>query len=120
MEPPSGILAMTLTLRNKVNGSYILRPENLTKDDDWSVEYTLSPVAEERRAWALYQACQTRRKKKLDDNQPDRDAQKVDFYIQNLRKLTRSGREFQKEMAERDKARPLQVLGRDLQRSEEV
>ena len=56
MEPPSGILAMTLTLRNKVNGSYILRPENLTKDDDWSVEYTLSPVAEERRAWALYQA----------------------------------------------------------------
>ena len=106
------VLAMTLTIRNKVNGSYVRRPIELDGKDLWSIEYSLEEVSKPERAWSLYQACQTRRKKKLEEN--DKRSEEDDAannYVQNLRRMSKKGAEWRKQMDERDKGIPLKVLG---------
>ena len=106
-----GILAMTLTLRNKVNGKYVLRPLKMTATDEWTVEYSLTEVSDQTRARALYNACQLRRKKKMERALvPDEDEGGVNGYIQNLRNLSTSGRKWRKKQDKMDSERPVQVL----------
>lgn len=107
------LLAMTLTLRNKVNDEFVQRPETLSADDVWSIEYTLVDVPDEGRARALYEACQVRRRKKLDSGMVPEGADVISNYLRNLREMSMRGKEWRKEMDESDRRRPLWVLGRD-------
>lgn len=106
------VLALTLTIRNKVNESYVLRPENLGAKDQWTMEYSLDEVPKPDRAWSLYQACKMRRRKKLDDvNRRGESDDEVDAYIRKLREMSRKGAEWRKKQDEKDSALPVQVLG---------
>lgn len=104
------ILAMTLTLRNQVNGEYVLRPEKMTAADEWSIEYSLVEVSEQRRARALYQACQRRRSKKMEALSVREDAEVVNYYVQMLRDMSAKGRAWRKEQDRKDRKQPVQVL----------
>ncbi|KAL8855191.1 MAG: hypothetical protein Q9221_000097 [Calogaya cf. arnoldii] len=105
------IMALTLTIRNKVNQNYVVRPEDLGAKDQWTMEYSLDEVSNPDRAWSLYQACQLRRRKKLDslNGRGDSDDE-VDFYIKRLRQMSREGAEWRKKQDEKDKASPVKVL----------
>ena len=109
--PLRDVLAMTLTVRNKVNGSFVLRPENITAADRWSLEYSLVDVPDAGRARALYEACRARRKKKLDAPMPVEDEAMMNYYMRNLRTLSEQGRQWRKDMDEKDRGRPVQILG---------
>ena len=111
-EAPKKILAMTLTLRNKVNGTFVLRPAALKNTDKWNVEYALVEVTDDSRAWALYQACIKRREKKL-TSLPEEDAENVSFYVQKLRNLSNEGRKWRQQVDDDDKLKPVRVLGRE-------
>ena len=102
-------LAMTLTLRNKVNGEYVHRPEKMSAADEWSIEYSLTDLSE-RRARVLYNACQLRRKKKMESKLVSDEHEGVPGFIQNLRALSRKGRNWRKEQDKMDEERPVQVL----------
>lgn len=104
------ILAMTLTLRNKLNGEYVLRPVRMTAADEWSIEYSLNEVSEQSRARALYKACQTRRGKKMGKPLVPEDAEVISDYIQNLREMSAKGRAWRKEQDKKDRKRPVEVL----------
>ena len=112
-ETASGLLAMTLTLRNRLNGKYVLRPEKMAPEDVWTVDYSLVEVPNERRARALYEACQKRREKKLDSHEVPEDAEVISQYLKNLRDLSIRGRNWRKEMDEKDRKSPPKVLGRE-------
>src|SRR5207248_4902448 len=88
------ILAMTLTLRNKVNDRYVTRPDELTKSDKWSIEYTMTEIESPSRAWSLYRACQARRKKALDDSIREEGNVARNYYIEKMRELSQKGREW--------------------------
>lgn len=103
------ILAMTITLRNKVNGQFVLRPEQMTAADEWSIEYSLSEVTEQPRARALYEACRRRRSKKMEQVVPE-NAEVINGYIQRLREMSAKGRAWRKEQDKRDTERPVEVL----------
>ncbi len=90
----SPILAMTLTTRNKVNGSYVTRPTKLTESDQWSVEYSLAEIESPSKAWNLYGACQNRRKKKLDDDEQKEEDVAKNYYLRKIRDLSEKGREW--------------------------
>lgn len=104
------LLAMTLTIRNKVNAEYVTRPEILTARDTWTVEYSLSEIKHADQAWDLYRACQKRRMKKL---VPDED-EEISRYIQELREMSQRGSIWRRVMDEGDKLRPPTVLGQEL------
>lgn len=107
---PKDVLAMTLTLRNKVNGKYVLRPEKMTAADKWSIEYSLVEVSEQSRARTLYEACQRRRSKKWEVSSMSEDTEVITGYIQRLREMTEKGRAWRKEQDKKDRKRPVQVL----------
>ena len=104
----SKLLAMTLTIRNIVNGEYVRHPLNLSSADKWEVEYSLAEVSPRSRAWVLYQKCQVRREKKLSNEAEDDDS--VNYYIRTLRKISRKGALWRKEMDKQEKAKPKVVL----------
>ena len=106
---PKELLAMTLTVRNKVNGKFVLRPEKFTAQDRWTVEYALADVQSAGRAWTLYRASQARRRKQLEASDED-EGKTADWYIRNLRELSRKGKEWRAQQDEMDKGRPKVVL----------
>lgn len=108
--PSQDILAMTLTIRNKVNGEDVLRPEIMTAADEWSIEYSLTEIPTQSKAIALYHACKVRRRKKMESSLMPDDEDAVSGYIQSLRKLSRQGRRWRKKQDQMDRERPVQVL----------
>ncbi len=108
----SSLLAMTLTIRNKVNGKYVLRPSNLAEDDNWSVEYSLAEVPTASRAWSLYGACQARRKARMDSSNTDNeDDAAANYYLRRMRDLSEKGREWRKVQDSIDQQNEKVVLG---------
>ena len=105
------VLAMTLTIRNRVNDSYVLRPENLSASDKWSVEYAMAEVGDRGKAWSLYQASQARRRKALEHDEEADENKRLDGFMRNLRDLSEKGEKWRQEQDERDRGRPIVVLG---------
>ena len=108
--PSEDIFAMTLTIRNKVNGQYVLRPQKMNGTDEWSIEYSLTEVTAQSRARKLYEACQMRRRKKLETPLVPENAELISDYIKRLREMSMEGRRWRKQQDMMDRERPVQVL----------
>jgi hypothetical protein len=98
------VLAMTLTIRNKVNGDYVVRPINLHKDDKWEVEYALAEVPQLERARLLYEATKRRRFQALSSAKKIQDNPWNSAYLQNLRNLSNKGRYWRQAQTKIDEA----------------
>lgn len=96
-EQSSPLLAMTLTVRNKVDDKYVVRPENLHRSQKWAVEYSLAEIPSASRAWSLYGACQMRRKKKLDDDDVNEEDVAKNYYLRRMREMSEQGRKWRKQ-----------------------
>jgi hypothetical protein len=86
------LMGWTLTVRNKVNGGYVDRPNKIQEDDDWKIEYNVQEIPEESR-WKLYDALKDRRRALV-----SKEDQEVDKSLQNYRSLiqrySKRGREW--------------------------
>jgi hypothetical protein len=104
------VLAMTLTIRNKVNGRYVDRPNNINEKTDWLVEYALAEVPSSQQANKLYAAAKLRREQVLtkakDKGQDDRN----NIFIENIKKLSRKGREWLKRQEKLEADLPVKTL----------
>ncbi|QSZ30672.1 hypothetical protein DSL72_000230 [Monilinia vaccinii-corymbosi] len=108
------ILAMHLAIRNKVNGVYTVRPENLKATDNWTVEYALSEIPQPEKAVNLYQACQKRRKMALSrSDEPGGNKWAEDRnnkFILNLKSLAMKGRLWRQETTQKEAGLPIKTL----------
>lgn len=82
------LLAMIVTIRNKVNGDYVLRPEALETEDQWEVEYSVTEVAQPK-AGTLHRECLARREALF--NRRDDTA---NYYTAQLREYALKGKDF--------------------------
>ncbi|KAI9832511.1 MAG: hypothetical protein M1819_004300 [Sarea resinae] len=112
-EPDRRLLGMILTVRNKVNGQYVLRPEDLSPQDKWSVEYALAEIPTQSRAWSLYAACQNRRKLRLDNQEDDGVDIAKNYYLRRMRELSAKGKEWRALRDEEDQQKETFVLGQE-------
>ncbi|KAF3770767.1 hypothetical protein M406DRAFT_22057, partial [Cryphonectria parasitica EP155] len=85
------LFGMVLTIRNKVNGKHVDRPEKLEADDSWDVEYTMEEVTNPNRKQELYSAIQNRRKAA---HWKDPKGDSFAAFGGALRKYTKKGRDF--------------------------
>ncbi|PSS10590.1 hypothetical protein M430DRAFT_108123, partial [Amorphotheca resinae ATCC 22711] len=107
--PKVDVLAMTLTIRNKINGEYIERPVDLHKDDKWTVEYALAEIPQAERASLLYEATKRRRFQALSNAK--KETPWNNHFMENLRKLSIKGREWREGQNKIDEAEgPPKVL----------
>ncbi|KAJ8064764.1 hypothetical protein OCU04_007075 [Sclerotinia nivalis] len=112
-EAPKEILAMHLAIRNKVDGAYTVRPEKLTIDQKWTVEYALSEIPEQEKAMNLYKACQTRRKTALrrsDEPESKWAEERNDRFIAHLKHLAKNGRAWRQKITKKEANEPVKTL----------
>ncbi|KAF2970028.1 hypothetical protein GQX73_g3554 [Xylaria multiplex] len=107
----SELLGLTLTIKNKVNGVYVERPEKLRKSDDWTVEYEIGEI-DQTRATRLYKQCMERRRKVLVDT-GDKEVEWHQMFQGNLKIHTQEGREYRKQETQRAEGRPVYMVGTD-------
>lgn len=110
VNPDREVLGMILTLRNKVNGQYVTRPDDLKKSSNWTVEYAIEELPEER-AKTLYESCLARRHKELAGIKQRKEYD--NRFRENLEKLSDAGRKFRQKEVEKAKTRPVYVYGID-------
>ncbi|GFF35914.1 hypothetical protein IFM58399_04373 [Aspergillus lentulus] len=108
-EAPRELLAMTLMVKNKMNGYYVERPTNFTASDKWTVQWELTEVKQPQ-AQSLYTACQNRRAKALAIRGEGESGVAANVYIRKLRELAKQGREFRRREDALDKKRGVVVL----------
>ena len=99
------LLAMTLTILNRVNGWYVARPTQLSKEDRWTIEYSLAEISPAR-AWATYDACRKRRKDIYEEDQEE-----ITQYMRRLQHLSRTGRRWREAQDAREAKAAPAVLG---------
>ncbi|TGJ83428.1 hypothetical protein E0Z10_g5342 [Xylaria hypoxylon] len=104
----SELLALTLTIKNKVNDAYVDRPNELRQDDDWTVEYEIQEVRQPR-AKKLYEKLKERRRKDLYDT-GDKDTEWYKMFEGNLKKHTQKGRDFRKQETELTEGQPVYTV----------
>lgn len=106
------LLGMVLTIRNRVNGSYVQRPEELDAADKWDVEYNLEELSDAQ-AKNLYVPLLNRRKKTLETDAESKDKGWQWLFEGNLKKTTNQGREFRRKENQLAKTRPVYVVGEE-------
>ncbi|KAI0119986.1 mitochondrial protein Pet127-domain-containing protein [Nemania sp. FL0031] len=105
------LLAFTLTIKNRVNGAYVHRPNNLQKDDDWTVEYEIQEVKQPR-AQRIYAQLKERRRKIFEDT-GDKEAEWYKMFQGNLHEFTQKGRAFREQEKRRVEGQPVYMVGTD-------
>jgi len=111
--PPADLLAMTLTIRNKVDGEYVARPVDLSDGQKWTIEYALVDIAEKERSALLYEACKRRRFESLhydEEGEPDPLSYNT-IFMKELKDLAKKGRQWRNQVDKEDSKRPVRVLG---------
>ncbi len=106
------IMAMTLTIRNKINGKYVAQPDerNYPPGAKWAVEYALAEIKDTSRAKALYRACKLRRQR-IFEKIPDLASENFQNpFFQRIRDLSQEGRTWREEQKEIEAKLPVKTL----------
>jgi hypothetical protein len=82
------LIGWTLTVRSKVNGDYVDRPENLQDQDSWELEYHIKEIGNNM-LWKSYNAIKERRSK-LAPNQGTTES--LEHYRDLIKRYTKRGR----------------------------
>ncbi|CAI6333409.1 unnamed protein product [Periconia digitata] len=91
----------TLAIRNKVNGDYVTRPENLGPEDNWSVEYHFNELSQDS-VWMLYNKVKLERENLIGE-QRAADRIGLEFYRRIIHKYSKGGRQWRAEQDVIDK-----------------
>lgn len=103
------LLGMTLTIKNKVNGSYVERPNKLGKGDNWTVEYEIEEV-QEPRAQKIYTQLKDRRRKVFIDT-GDKDREWYKMWKGSLDDFTKKGRAYRQRETLKAEGQPMYMVG---------
>ncbi|KAK4242511.1 mitochondrial protein Pet127-domain-containing protein [Achaetomium macrosporum] len=108
------LYGLILTVRNKVDGQYVERPEKLKRKQRWTVEYAFEEMRPDR-ARNLYKAVLNRRRKLLyPDNGGEGESNKwYSMFQGRLKRYSMRGRSFRRREERRMRERPVYVYGSD-------
>jgi len=98
--PTGPLMGWTLAVRNRVNGVYVERPENISPEDKWTVEYHIKEIAPEAR-WNLYSKVKDDRQKLIGRTEEGENTG-LENYRRIIRNFSNRGRRWreQQDMAD--------------------
>ncbi|KGQ07240.1 mRNA degradation protein [Beauveria bassiana D1-5] len=103
-ESSKELLGLYLTIRNKVDGKFVPRPERLGPNSEWEVQYAVREMSDDR-AQRLYKQIKTRRRKILDIDAAERASSWHRMFEGSLPALSKSGASYRAErMKEEEEA----------------
>lgn len=89
----SELHGMVLVVRNNKNGKACPRIEDLTQDDEWTLDYSLLDMVDKSRAWNHYGPLLERRRKLLTRTLEDEETM-AQSYLNLMRKLSKQSRDW--------------------------
>lgn len=98
----------TLTIRNKVNGHYVKRPENLEPEDNWQIEYHISDIDNES-AWKLYTATKERRRQLVGKDDEEQNKGLIN-YRRVIQRYASRGRKWRAQQDQINEERGVQMF----------
>jgi hypothetical protein len=101
------LMGWTLTVRNKVNGHYLKRPEGLEPDDNWQLEYHINEI-EGGAAWGIYNKLKERRRQLIGLNDEEVD-KGLTSYRKVIQRYASRGRKWRATQDQINEARGVQV-----------
>lgn len=102
------LMGWTLTVRNKVNGHYLKRPEKLEPDDNWQIEYHINEI-EETSVWDLYNSVKERRRQLIGLND-DEENKGLANYRKIIQRYASRGRAWRAKQDQINEQRGLQIF----------
>ncbi|OAA75490.1 Mitochondrial protein Pet127 [Akanthomyces lecanii RCEF 1005] len=105
---PRELLGMYITVRNKVDGKFVARPERLGPNSKWEVQYAVKEINNER-AQRLYEQIKARRRKILDINAEMRAQSWHRMFAGSLPTLSKRGASYRAERAKQEEASGIRV-----------
>lgn len=106
--PPRELLGMYITVRNKVDGKFVPRPERLGPNSKWEVQYAVKEINDER-AQRLYQQIKARRRKILHISAEMRAQSWHRMFAGSLPTLSKRGASFRAERAKQEEVSGIRV-----------
>ncbi|KAL1895802.1 hypothetical protein Cpir12675_003080 [Ceratocystis pirilliformis] len=105
------LTGLILTIKNKVDGKYVTRPDKFTRGSKWDLEYNIQEM-DKGRAWRLYNQVKDRRKKTLqkDDSMAETDSEYARAYQRMLAQFSAAGRAYRRRVDYEAKNKPLYFL----------
>ncbi|PHH52690.1 mRNA degradation protein pet127, mitochondrial [Ceratocystis fimbriata CBS 114723] len=105
------LTGLILTIKNKVDGKYVTRPDRFTRGSKWDLEYNIQEM-DKGRAWRLYNQVKDRRKKTLqkDDSMAETDSEYARAYQRMLAQFSAAGRSYRRRVDHEAKNKPLYFL----------
>lgn len=100
--PP--ILGMTLTIKNRINNKERARPNELKDSDKWEIDYELCEMKRDKYMYTGYNQVKKRRSNTLASRGEDES-----FYIRELRRMARVGRDYRAQQDQLDKENGVSV-----------
>ncbi|KAK5993465.1 mRNA degradation protein [Cladobotryum mycophilum] len=98
------LLGMYVTIRNKVNGEFVERPNGDEKILDWSIQYAVTELPNER-AQTIYTKIKKRRRTALSQDHKSADWHKM--FKGHLPIITKKGAQFREERTQQEANSPL-------------
>ncbi|KAF2994602.1 hypothetical protein E8E13_002546 [Curvularia kusanoi] len=98
----------TITLRNKINGQYLKRPELLEPEDHWQIEYHMQPIPDDS-VWKLYNATKERRRQLIGLSDDEIDAG-MESYRKVIQRYASRGRQWRAQQDVLDQGRGVRVF----------
>ncbi|KAF2750254.1 Pet127-domain-containing protein [Sporormia fimetaria CBS 119925] len=89
------LMGWTLTIRNRVNGTYVERPEDLTPSDDWKLEYCIQEIKEAQR-WKAYNGLRKRRETLIGKDREEQ-SKSLATYRELIKRYSIAGRKWREE-----------------------
>ena len=120
------LFVASIICESQVNGSSVLRPENLKPEHKWEIKYYFQEWDTSEAMWARYEDMKSRRKgifeqyrkekeeEAVDGSEEGGGQKKRDRYIEVLQSMSREGRAFRERLDELDAGKEKVVVGQPL------
>lgn len=97
-EAPTGpLMGWTLAVRHRLNGHYVERPEDITPEDSWTIEYHVRELDEKDR-WSVYEKVKRKRNELIGEERDKAGAKaRTDKYRDLIKRISEKGRKWRTE-----------------------
>ncbi|KAL6849405.1 hypothetical protein ACO1O0_008945 [Amphichorda felina] len=110
-QPSPELMGLYITVRNKVDGQFVERPDDSEPELDWKVEYTVNDMEDEK-AREIYSSMRSRRYQALNNDTVERSEHSKawqDSYRVRLKEMAKKGESYRRRMEEAQQGKDVYV-----------
>lgn len=107
-KPPEELMGLYVTVRSKVNGEFVNQPKDVASQFNWSVEYTVTEMTDQK-AREIYPQLRNRRFQALNFENGGKDRAWMSQYRERLRGMAKAGEKYRESVEKKQQGKDVYV-----------